>query len=121
MTTAQKIAIADRLRPAVIEAMDEMATLGEMVIYLRLIQLKGQGAHPDDSFGWGHYGSDLAMLRLEAELHHNHNGMDVVYDQEARKLLAFMQLGQTTLDLIESGDDQWGRAIANAQQFRRQS
>ena len=121
MTTVQKIAIAERLRTAVIEAMDEIATQGEMVIYLRLIQLKGQGAHPDDSFGWGHYGSDLAMLRLEAGLHRNHNGMDVVYDQEARMLLAFIQLGQATLDVIESRDDQWGSAIATAQEFWRQS
>ena len=117
MTTTQKIAIADQIRSATIEAMYEVATLEEISTLLRLCQLMNQGAYPDDSIGWGNFGGDPAMRQLEAELHRN-NGMDETCDQRARELLSLIQLGQTTLDVIESGDDQWGGAIATAQQFR---
>ena len=39
-------------------------------------------------------------------------------DNLARGYLSLIRLGQTTLDVIESGDDQWGGAIATAQQYR---
>jgi len=121
MTTAQNIAMADRLRSAAIEAMDEVATLEELTTCLRLIQLMNQGAHPDDSIGWSTDGTTVsAMARLEVELHSN-KGMDETCDQRARELLALIRLGQTTLYAIESGEDQWGGAIATAQQFRGQS
>ena len=68
MTTAQKLAIADRLRAAVIEAMDEEATLEELATCLRLIQLMNQGAHPDDCIGWSTDGTPApfkAQLRAQ--------------------------------------------------------
>lgn len=117
MTTAQKIAMADRLRSAAIEALDEVANLEELATCLRLIQLMNQDAHPDDSIGWSTDGtSGSAMARLEVELQ-NHNGMDEACDKRARELLALIQLGQTTLRVIANGEDEWGGAIATAQQF----
>ena len=117
MTTAQKIAMADRLRSAAIEAMDEVATLEELTTCLRLIQLMNQGAHPDDSIGWSTDGTTgSAMARLEVELQSN-KGMDETCDQRARELLALIRLGQTTLRVIATGDDEWGGAIATAKQW----
>ena len=119
MTNAQKLAIADRLRAAVIEAMDEEATLEELATCLRLIQLMNQGAHPDDCIGWstdGTFGS--AMGQLEKALHEN-SGMDRTCDDRARELLALIRLGQTTLRVIANGDDEWGGAIATAQQWEQ--
>ena len=118
MTTTQKLQIADRLRSAVIDAMDEVLNLEELSTLMRLAQLMNQGAHPNDSIGWSTDGTlGSAMAQLEVELH-KRNGMDATCDQRARELLALIQLGETTLDVIERGDDQWGGAIATAQQFR---
>ena len=121
MKTAQKIAIADRIRDALLEAIDEVLTLEELSTLMRLGQLMNLGAHPDDSIGWSTDGTSCsAMGQLEKELHEN-NGMDETCENQARYLLSLISLGQTTLDVIESGDDQWGGAIATAQQFRGQS
>ena len=115
--TTPQIAIADQLRSAVIEAMDENLTLEEMATLIRLGQLMNQGAYPDDSIGWSSDGtSGSAMALLEVELQ-NHNDMDETCDRRARELLSLIRLGQTTLDVIESGDGQWGGAIATAQQW----
>ena len=46
------------------------------------------------------------------------NGMDATCDQRARELLALIRLGQTTLRVISDGEDEWGGAIATAQQWR---
>ena len=119
MTNAQKLAIADRLRAAVIEAMDEEATLEELATCLRLIQLMNQGAHPDDCIGWSTDGtSGSAMGQLEKALHEN-NGMDETCENQARYLLSVIRLGQTTLRVIANGDDEWGGAIATAQQWEQ--
>ena len=64
MTTTQKLQIADQLRAAVIDAIDENRNLVEVATFLRLAQLMGQGAHPDDSLGWKNSGADPAMGRL---------------------------------------------------------
>ena len=117
MTTAQKIAIADQIRDALLEALDEVATLEELATCLRLIQLMNQAAHPDDSIGWSTDGtSGSAMARLEEVLHEN-NGMDETCENQARYLLSLIRLGQTTLRVIATGDDEWGGAIATAQQW----
>lgn len=117
MTTAQKIAMADRIRSAAIEALDEVATLEELATCLRLIQLMNQGAHPDDCIEWSTDGtSGSAMAQLEVQLR-NHNGMDATCDQRARELLALIRLGQTTLRVISDGEDEWGGAIATAKQW----
>ena len=117
MTTAQKIAMADRLRSAVINAMDEVLNLEEMSTLMRLGQLMNQGAHADDCIEWSTDGtSGSSMAQLEVELL-NHNGMDATCDQRARELLALVQLGQTTRRVMSDGDDEWGGAIATAQQW----
>ena len=119
MTTAQKLAIADRLRAAAIEAMDEVASIKQLATALRLIQLMDQAAHPDDCIGSSTDGtSGSAMGQLEKALHEN-NGMDRTCDDRARELLALIRLGQTTLRVIANGDDEWGGAIATAQQWEQ--
>ena len=118
MTTAQKIAMADRLRSAVIEAMDEVLNLEELSTSMRLGQLMNQGAHADDCIEWSTDGtSGSAMAQLEVQLR-NHNGMDATCDQRTRELLALIRLGQTTLRVISDGEDERGGAIATAQQWR---
>ena len=115
--TTPQITSSDRLRSAVIAAMDEVANLEELATCLRLIQLMNQGAHPDDSIEWSTDGtSGSPMDRLEAELQ-EHNDMHETCDRRARYWLALLRLGKTTLDVIESGDDPWGGAIATAQQW----
>ena len=117
MTTAQKLAIADRLRAAAIEAIDEIATLEELATALRLIQLMNQGAHPDDCIEWSTDGtSGSAMAQLEKELSEN-NRMDRTCENQARYLLSLIRLGQTTLRVIANGEDDWGGAIATAKQW----
>ena len=67
MTTAQKIAMADRLRSAVIEAMDEVLNLEELSTSMRLGQLMNQGAHADDCIEWstnGTSGSALSLIHI---------------------------------------------------------
>ena len=119
MTTAQKLAIADRLRAAVIEAMDEVASYKQVATALRLIQLMDQAAHPDDCIGWSTDGtSGSPMGQLEKALREN-NRMDRTCDDRARELLALIRLGQTTLRVIANGDDEWGGAIATAQQWEQ--
>ena len=121
MTTTQKIAIADQIRAAVIAAMDEISTLEEMAIHLRLIQLMNQAAHPDDCIEWSTDGTcGSPMDRLESELQ-EHNYRHEICDQKARELLSLIRLGEATLRVINTGEDEWGGAIATAQQFRRQS
>ena len=117
MTTSQKIAIADQIRSAAIEAMDEVATLEELSTLLRLCQLMNQAAHPDDCFGWSTDSTPgSAMGRLEKELQKN-NRMDETCDNQARYLFSVIRLGQTTLREIATGDDEWGGAIATAKQW----
>ena len=117
MTTAEKFTLAAQLRTAVIEGMDEIATLEELATCLRLVQLMNQAAHPDDCIGWSTDGtSGSAMGRLEKELHEN-NGMDETCDNQARYLLCLIRLGQTTLRVIADSDDEWGGAIATAKQW----
>lgn len=119
MTTAQKIAVADRLRAAVIDAIDENRNLVEVATFLRLAQLMGQGAHPDDCISWKNSGADPAMGRLGDAL--EATAYEKQVDNLARGYLSLIRLGQTTLDVIDSGEDEWGGAIATAQQFRGQS
>ena len=117
MTTVEKIAMADQLRSAVIDAIDEVLNLEELSTFIRLGQLMNQGAHADDCIEWSTDGtSGSAMAQLEVELQ-NHNGMDATCDQRARELLALVQLGRTTLRVISDGDDEWGSAIVTAQQW----
>lgn len=115
MKTAQKIVVADRLRSAVIDAIDENRNLVEVATFLRLAQLMGQGAHPDDSIGWGNSGADPAMGRLGDSL--EATAYEKQVDNLARGYLSLIRLGQSTLDGIDNGDDEWGGAIATAKQW----
>ena len=117
MTTTQRIAIADQIRSAVIEAMDEVATLEELATCLRLIQLMNQAAHPDDSIGWSTDGTPGSAMHLLKKSLQKNNGMDETCDNQARYLLSVIRLGQTTLREIATGDDEWGGAIATAKQW----
>ena len=69
MTTALKLASADRLRAAAIEAMDEVATLEELATYLPLIQLMNQEANPNVCIEWSTDGTSNSNVDLlEKEL-----------------------------------------------------